>query len=121
VKPIRILLIAVPPLVGDVLRSAAAPDVSIVGDISATEALVAHVDRTDANVVLYGADDSGLPARCRQLLDSRVGVKVTVISMDARRATLYELRPHRELLGEVAPDGLLDALRTALARADAAW
>jgi DNA-binding NarL/FixJ family response regulator len=120
VDRIRILLVAVPPLLGDILRCTSEPDVRVVGERHRLEALVEAVDDADANVVVFGTDEPGLPEASRVLLASRPRLKIIGISSDARRATLHELRPHSQWLGEMSPRQLLAAIRD-LVDAPAGW
>jgi hypothetical protein len=121
VEPIRILMVAVPRLVGDIIRCAADEDVSVVGDIPTQHALEQHVERVGANVVLVGSDERSLPAAGRALLARRPEVKVIVIRGDAREATLYELQRQRQVLAQVSPQELVEVLRSVLNHQAGAW
>jgi hypothetical protein len=120
VDPLRILLIAVPRLLGDIVRRAGG-DVLVVGDQTGPDDLVAAVDSLSANVVVFGSAANELPGSCRSLLERRPSVKVIVVGGDMRHTTLYELRPHRLPLGDVSPKDLVAAIRAAVAASAAAW
>jgi hypothetical protein len=44
---------------------------------------------------------------------ARPSTRVLAITLAGGRGHLYELRPHRVPLGDVSPQGLLDAIRRA--------
>jgi DNA-binding NarL/FixJ family response regulator len=121
VEPIRILMVAVPRLVGDIVRCAPDEDVSVVGSIPTARALEQHVEQVGANVVLVGSDERSLPAVCRALLARRPDVKVILIRGDARHATLYELQRRRRVLAQVSPQELVEVLRSVLDHQAGAW
>ena len=118
---IRILLIGVPRLLGDIVRSAPDDDFCVVGERAAMNGAVNAVDELTANVVVLGGDPSGLPRGCGTLLDRRPRVKVMVIRADGRRATLFELRPNATPLVELSMDELVATIRAAVRDPDAAW
>ncbi len=71
------------------------------------------VEEHDAQIVVFGDGSPRLDEECRDLLETHPQAKLFVVGGDGRRTTLYELRPHREHLGEVAPAKLLAAMRHA--------
>lgn len=66
------------------------------------------VEQSHANAVIVGADD---PELAVALLERHPRLKLLAIIADGREVLLYELRPRREVLGELSSDALLDALR----------
>jgi DNA-binding NarL/FixJ family response regulator len=121
VETIRILMIAVPKLLGDIVRCAPDDDVMVVGSAAGTQALAAEVERVGANVVLVGDNAPSLPAACCELLTRNPDVKVVVIRANARLATLYELRRRRDVLVQVSPSELLGVIRKVLADHASGW
>jgi isopentenyl phosphate kinase len=105
VNTIRILLIAVPRLFGDVLRRTSADDMVVVGDQAGPDDLVAIVDSLSADVVVFGSSAGVLPRSFETLLERRPAIRVIVVSTDARRTTLYLL--------DVTPRGLVALVRAA--------
>jgi hypothetical protein len=98
-------------MLADVIGSTAASagDVAVVGDVDAAGAAdVLRVVETD--VVVVGRDEPELVAG---LLAIRPSVKVLAVIDDGRDAALYELRPHKEALGELSPDRLIALVRAA--------
>lgn len=100
----------------DILRGlvAAQDDMHVVAEYAELEPLLEPVEDHQADVVLFGEGSPHLTTECREVLAARPDVKLFVIAGEGRRTTLYELRPHREPLGEVAPDEFLSAIRAAV-------
>ena len=119
-QPIDVVLIDLPGVLSDILRSVLdrEPDIRVRGQLRDCRALLEGAERIPAQVVIVGGETSDLPAACRALLDARVQTKVLTVAGDGRDASLYELRPHRLPLGELSPDRLLDAVRTARSTGD---
>jgi len=65
--------------------------------------------------VIVGLDAAELPVVCEELVTSHPQIKVLAVAGDGRGAFLYELRPQTSSLGEVSPQGLVDAIRAATA------
>ena len=109
--PVRVVLYGVPGIAGDVLRHtiAESDDVELVAEASTEIEFAIALRRVDPDVVVCGVDDSTLPDACRELLDERA--RLRVLSLDSGAdASLYELRPHRRVLGNLSPSSLLAAL-----------
>jgi hypothetical protein len=99
-------------IVGDIVR--AQPDMELVAAVDDVGAVSEAVGRTDAGFALVGdiAD-----RECTSILRAHPRTKVVSVVADGRRGFLVELRPHRVPLGEVSPQGLIDALRSAAVEA----
>ena len=108
---IRVLL-AVEGLAGDLLerslREHGGFDVlDRLGDIST----IAHRARsTHPDFVVFGISEPGAPCEAARLFGDDPGVKVLTLETNSGRAVLCEL------IGDVAPDELVDALRRAADR-----
>jgi DNA-binding NarL/FixJ family response regulator len=109
----RILVAGMPRMLRDIVGSllTAHDDFEVVAEFTDASELCSAVERTAADVVILGLEDSELPDVGCQLLWERPSTKVLGIAADGRKAFLYELRPHRIPLGEVSPDSLVDAVR----------
>ncbi len=90
------------------------PDMEVVGGLADRGSLVKAAAETGADVVILGLRDSELPAACEDLVVAQPRSKVLAVTLDGRRAFLYELRPHTSALGEISPQGLVDAIRAAV-------
>lgn len=107
---IRVLMITMPRLQADIVRTALAaePAVELVGEASARAAADA-VAATGAQVAILG-DGEALPAAAIDLLDAHPRLKVLGVTGSGREAVLYECRPVMTRLGEASPRVLLDAI-----------
>ncbi|GGL04311.1 hypothetical protein [Streptomyces flaveus] len=117
---IRVVLIDMPQLLRQILQDVidASPGMTVVRAHPRRVPLVEAVDRDAAQVVVFGQESLQLAPECRELLEQRPRVQVLAVSRDGVRTTLYGLRPHRELLGELEPEQLADAIRGVAARAE---
>lgn len=111
--PIAIAVVMPPGILRDVvvktLRREPDTSVTVLSDLAALAL------RHDIDVVLLGPraeEDTAV-----DVLWARRGIKVLSLEEDGRRASLFELRPHRTPLGELSPDLLLATLRSAVAPA----
>ena len=113
---IRILLLHMPRMLRDILSAAiqAESDMSIVAEATEFTSLGSVADRVRTDVVITGIDDGEIPEACRELVDRYPNMKVLAVEAAGRKAWLYELRPHRSLVAEVSPSGLIDTIRAAL-------
>ena len=89
------------------------PDMEMVGTVTDGAAAAVTVSETDADVIVLGLPDAELPSEYAALLSARPQTRLLGVSGDGRRAFLYEVRPYRSALGEVSPEALIDAIRSA--------
>lgn len=117
VERIRILLAELPRMLRDIIESVIAgqSDMSIVGSVDARDRVTTALDRTPADVVIVGMRDAETTATLTPVLLAQPRLKLLAISGDERSSYLYELRPHTVPLGDVSPQGLVDAIRSAVA------
>lgn len=103
-------------MLGDIITQTVShePDMQLVGEPTERTDLLSAARVTQADVVVVGISDRELPAECEALFTSSPGIRVLGITGDGRRAFLWELRPQRTPLGEVSPQGLVQAIRTAV-------
>lgn len=113
---IRILLAELPQMLSDLLKQAAArrPDMEIVGEFTDGMSLLLAADETHADAVVLGLHDGELPGICSHLLSEYPRIKLFAVAADGGHAMLYELRPQKVPISETSPEGLLDAIRTAV-------
>jgi chemotaxis response regulator CheB len=112
----RILLVALPALFRDILGRLVSgeADLELVGSLDRSDALVAEVDRTGADVVVLGVANGRLPTVCDQLLYTHCRSRVIAVEGDATSGFLYQLLPQKLPLGELdelGPRRLIDAMR----------
>jgi hypothetical protein len=90
---------------------AAQPDMHVVEYVGCETDLREAAEQGDADVIILSRRSSR-EGEYDKLLYARSHLKVIEIEGQGARGSLYELRPHRVLLGEMSPPGLLDAIRT---------
>jgi chemotaxis response regulator CheB len=112
VAPIRILLVALPRLMRDIVEAQllGEPDMAVVGVACTTDELAREIHDSAPDFVLMGA------ARGRSLeplFEERPAMRVLAIEPRNADADLYELRPHRVHLGQVSAREIVTAIRAA--------
>ena len=113
-EQIRIVLVDMPRLLRDVVRTAATDEwLRVVREYARPVELLDAVERARARVVVAGAGAHDADA-VRRLLRAHPEVKVLAIRDDGRDTTLWELRPHRKRLGELSPTALRAAIHEAV-------
>jgi chemotaxis response regulator CheB len=114
VEPIRILLVAMPQLMSDIVELGlnAQPDIEVVGVLDSVSSLagVASVTRPDFVVLEV---EGALPEECGAVFAQRPQLRVLGLEQEAAEAAMYELRPQRRSLGAASPSELAVAIRTA--------
>jgi hypothetical protein len=104
---IRVALLVQPPVLHGLIHSllASDPEVRVVDDAA---------DGSDpADVVVLSQTDPENDAVPLSMLQRAPRSRILALAADARRAVLYELRPHRSPLGELSRASLLAAVRGA--------
>jgi DNA-binding NarL/FixJ family response regulator len=111
---LRIAIVNMPQMLREIIREVVSPesDMEVAGEFSGTTDLLEAVERTRADFVITGTEDADV-AGVGRLLRMRPRLKVLAVAADGRQTYLYELRPQKVHLGEVSPQNLLDAIRSA--------
>jgi len=109
----RIVIVEIPTLLREIIGEIIAEqdDMEIVGELGDLADLVELARRTDASFVIAGPTHPELDAVYVHLLAERPSTRVLVVRREGRQSTLYELRPHAEVLGELSPETLLTVIR----------
>ncbi len=112
---IRILLAELPRMLQEIVQTvvAAQPDLEIAGTVDHRDLLPEAVSRTGAEVVIVGLTRGETAEGYDTLLFAHPQVKLFAVAADGRRAFLYELRPRSVPLGDVSPEELVAAIRSA--------
>jgi DNA-binding NarL/FixJ family response regulator len=112
---IRILLVELPRILRDIISDVVAQerDMEVVRVLETRDALLTAVQESPADVVILGLADTALPEVCDELVGAHPQMKVLAVAGDGRGVFLHELRPQTLSLGEVSPQGLIDAVRAA--------
>jgi DNA-binding NarL/FixJ family response regulator len=123
VRRTGVLLAAMPQMLCDILTDVLSgqADMAVVGGLPDRNSLVAAALATRAEVIVIGLPDGDLPAECGELLDAQPHVRVFGVGANGREAFLYQTRTHRIPLGEVSPQGLVQAIRTAVSTSTGEW
>jgi hypothetical protein len=86
-------------------------DMEVVGELRDVAGLVELAGRTDASFVIALLTHPELDSGYTDLLAERPSTRVLAVRREGRQSTLYELRPHAEVLGELSPETLLTVIR----------
>ena len=84
-------------------------DLEVAGSMGADE-LAELTERTAPDIVIAGQDPAVIVA-AERLLERFPRLRVLEVVGDGRSASVYELRPSREFVGDISPDSLLCAVR----------
>jgi DNA-binding NarL/FixJ family response regulator len=109
----RIAIGVMPPVLLDIVTNAvdAEPDMEIVARFKTRDQLFETMAGTAIDVVILGVEEPDDLPLAREIL-RRSRQALLLLSIDGRRAAMYELRPHKEPLGDVSPQGLVAAIRS---------
>lgn len=113
---IRILLFDLPPLLRDLVSREFDADEDMTSVVAASGGLERAVADHHPDAVIVPLDQYRLPPESRELLENRARLRVLGLDYRDGRSVLYELRPDRSDLGEVAPAELPGLIRSALGR-----
>lgn len=112
--PIDVVLIGVTGMLSQIVKGILdEPDIRVRGDLPLNRSIVSQARRAKADVVIIADEHRALTSEVHELLSERPRTKVLTIRDHGRETFLYELRPFQTQLGQVSPQTLLDAVRTA--------
>ena len=116
-RSINVVFVGVTGMVSDIVRGILdEPDISVTADLPLEPDVADRVVDADADVVILATAEPDVSPTVCELLMRQPETKVLTIRDDGRTSSLYELRPHEIELGQVSPETLLEAVRTAHAR-----
>ena len=100
------------PLLREIVRETVArePDLDVVAEHDADVAVRVAVEQDDADFVIVGSDAIA-DAAVESLVAADRGIRALELRSDGKTSVLYELRPHRVLMGELSPKTLLQTIR----------
>ena len=115
---LRIIVVDMPRLVRDLIERAivAQPDMTLLAMLESPRQMVQAARAMRPDFVVIGLKAKALPSECRELMAEHPTVRLLGIEAVAGEAHLYELRPHREALGEVSPVDVVSVIRGAARR-----
>ena len=113
-EPITVFAVGLSGVLGDIVRreAAAGGGVTFVGELDTADDLLPRLRRTPAEVVLFALRKAGAPRIFFEILAERPATRVLAVEDDGRRASLYEMRPHRVALGEVSASELVQHIHS---------
>ncbi len=114
---IRVLVAEMPRMLSDIVSSLVAKqqDMELVGEPVRGKQVVRAVRRLRPHVVVLASHGSELTALGHRLLEVSPRLKLVAVTENGRLAHRYELRPQQTPISEVSPQGLLEAVRAAVA------
>ena len=123
VAQIRVLLLSeptaetgrerLPRLLCEVLSHAitSQDDMQLIGPVRGEDDLQEVLSHDGADVIVMSCPPGGLSDRGARLLSRRPPLRIVCVTSDGRSSVLHELTPASQLMGEVSPDQILDAIR----------
>lgn len=110
---IRVLVAGLPPILGGIVTEALSdqPDIEVVGMIGRGVEFEPMGARHLADVLVVGGVEPQDSAGADRLLLNGSAARVLIIATSGKDAVLYQLRPMKTLLGELSPQGLVEAIR----------
>ena len=117
-RRIRILLAGMPRMLLDMITDIIAlhAEMMVAGKMEDTADIRAAVKKTRADVVILTEPTIGPSQNYQELLYGRRHLGVLSITSDGRQFYLHKLRPVRTALGEVSPEGLVQAIQSSAQR-----
>lgn len=114
-EPIRVLLGPMPAMHRDILDEtfAAQDDILVVGRSASRDALAADVATLAPHVTIVGGESAEWSDEHLALLHAHPPRHLLLLANDARSASLFGLRVHRDDLAELSPRAILAAVRQA--------
>jgi hypothetical protein len=99
-------------IVGSALR--AAPDMDIIGLLPTLRSAEELTSYGPADMVIVGLTDGELPEPCMMFIRKAPSNRIIGIAPNGRRSMLCVLAPKTKELGEISPQGLINAIRSAI-------
>lgn len=111
------MLAGLPRMLADIVQRVLgdAPDLDVVGLPGPADPpgrLADSIAEHGADVLVTGLRPTQSIDQFAVLLRSHPALRIFALEGDGRRTVLYELQPHTVPLGDVSPEGLIDAIRS---------
>lgn len=109
----RVVLVALPALMEDLVRRACLADgeIDVELSIDSVDELRTQLARCKPDVVIAAVRDGDASATVLAMLQLRPMLRVLLIALSGAVADLYELRPEQTRLGPVSPTEIVRAVR----------
>lgn len=113
----RVVLVALPALMEDLVRRACLADdsIDVVASTRSFDEMRMQLANRAVDVMIAAVQGGDETARSLAMLEARPTMRVLLIALNGAHADLYELRPHRTRLGPVSPAEIVRALQDAAA------
>ena len=108
---VRILIAINRPILASIVRKALDVDPELELLETDLRDIPVTARRLEAHLVILEQDDGALSALSRELLRCWPDVRVLLLARDCREAFVWELQPHRVVLGELSIDALRETVR----------
>lgn len=113
----RVVLVALPPLLRDIVRATLNrdPDVRIVAEVDRPGDIGSSVDRDDAHVAVFGIAPSewaALSDVLRDLFAKHPHLTIIALASDGRSGYVYRLEPRGVVINDISPSSLVRAIRS---------
>jgi len=107
-------LAGLPRMLADIVRRVLgeASDLEVIDMSVNADGLVDSLEYHEADVLVTGLRPTESIDQFASLLRAHPSLRIFALEGDGRRAVLYELQPHTVPLGDVSPEGLIDAIRS---------
>jgi hypothetical protein len=114
--PIRVLVTNMPAMLRGIVSAslAAQPNLLLLPDPGTSEPLHTTVRASDADVLVVGVTDLDALHGYDALLYKVPDACIVGVTLDGRQASIAQLTPHHEVVGQVSTDGVAAALREAV-------
>jgi hypothetical protein len=109
----RIILVGIPPLLSDLVRSTLAedPDLEIVAELDGTASVEEPARAARADCLVTALDGVQVPPAYASAVRKRPGMRLVGLIEGGRRCLVYELLPRCSIVGELSPDTLRQTVR----------
>jgi len=114
VERVRVVLAGLPRMLAEIVRRVLgeAPDLEVIDMSVNSDNLADSLEYHEADVLVTGLRPDQSIDQFASLLRAHPSLRIFALEGDGRRAVLYELQPHTVPLGDVSPEGLIDAIRS---------
>ena len=117
VSPIRVVLAALPPLLGDIVRETLVRDAEALVDaeVGSANDITPTLERATADVVVVGvapSEWSDLSSLVRLLLFEHPRLTIVALASDGRSGYVYQQQPRGVAIHDITPKSLVHAIRS---------
>ena len=116
-SPIRVVLAALPPLLGDIVRETLVRDAEaqVDAEVGSARDIGPTLGRITANVVVVGvapSEWSELSSLLREILAGHPGLTIVALASDGRSGYVYQHQPRGVAIHDISPKSLVQVIRS---------